>query len=366
MKAANDRDLYLAFEFFPADLQEYIPGDALEPIHKKYIMFQLLRSLAHLHAYGIVHRDLKPSNLLINSRCELKVADFGLARLLPSAQEECAAVDGSGQYARAMTDYVATRWWRAPEVGIGCKREGRRGKMNLLPVVQGKTEIKKMYVCVCGMRLLYQILLGSRTYTQAIDMWSCGCILAEMILGKPLFQGSSSISQLNRIIDSVGIPSHIDELVEFLQTRKSALLPLYNGDGSCGSPPRKPLKKMLTDRGACPEAVDLITKLLDFDPRKRATAVEALSHPYIQQFYTPAIARDIESLEHRVDKFSLIVDEPHIAKVDPMQSAFSNSSSMALPFFLLLLFSLLFFFSCWYCEYSLIHFSPSYFPHKLD
>lgn len=102
---------------------------------------------------------MQPSNLLLNSECQLKLADFGLARSLASLHND------SAQHAQ-LTDYVATRWYRAPE-----------------------------------------ILLGSQTYTFGVDMWSCGCILGELLTGRPIFPGSSTMNQLDRIMEVTGVPS---------------------------------------------------------------------------------------------------------------------------------------------------------------
>ncbi len=107
-------------------------------IHNKYIIYQLLKALKYMHSGDLIHRDLKPSNLLLNSECHMKVADFGLARSCSQSQNDCTAP--------IMTEYVATRWYRAPE-----------------------------------------ILLGSTKYTKAVDMWSVGCILGELVNGKAIF-----------------------------------------------------------------------------------------------------------------------------------------------------------------------------------
>ena len=137
LKAENDRDIYLVFEYMETDLHAVIRANILEPVHKQFIVYQCLKALKYCHSGDLVHRDLKPANLLLNEECLLKMADFGLARSLHSLAkgEESASV---------LTDYVATRWYRAPE-----------------------------------------ILLGSTSYTKAVDMWALGCIVAEMFTGKP-------------------------------------------------------------------------------------------------------------------------------------------------------------------------------------
>ena len=119
-----------------------------------------------MHSANLLHRDLKPSNLLLNSECHVKVADFGLARSLDTKEPDQTPI---------LTDYVATRWYRAPE-----------------------------------------ILLGSNKYTKGVDMWSLGCILAELLLGKPVFPGTSTLNQLDRVMEVIGRPSSIKDGMELL------------------------------------------------------------------------------------------------------------------------------------------------------
>ena len=109
--------------------------------HAQYFIYQTLRALKALHSADVIHRDLKPSNLLLNANCDLKVCDFGLARSVKTAEP-------SGTETGFMTEYVATRWYRAPE-----------------------------------------IMLTWQKYDVAVDIWSAGCIFAEMLEGKPLFPG---------------------------------------------------------------------------------------------------------------------------------------------------------------------------------
>jgi len=163
LKADNDRDIYLIFEYMETDLHAAIRANILQDIHKQYIMWQSFKALKYMHSAQLLHRDMKPSNLLLNSDCLMKVADFGLARSLRDV-EQPPDVEPT-----VLTDYVATRWYRAPE-----------------------------------------ILLGSTTYTFGVDMWSMGCILAETIVGKPIFPGASTINQIERIIELTGPPTADD------------------------------------------------------------------------------------------------------------------------------------------------------------
>ena len=108
-KADNDRDLYLVFEYMETDLHAVIRANILEEIHKQYIMYQAFKALLYMHSAELVHRDMKPSNLLLNSECEMKVADFGLARSLIRAKT--GPLDDIESGNPVLTDYVATRWY---------------------------------------------------------------------------------------------------------------------------------------------------------------------------------------------------------------------------------------------------------------
>lgn len=161
LRAENDRDIYLVFEFMETDLHQVIRAGILEEVHQQYIIYQILKALKYLHSGDLLHRDLKPSNCLLNAECHLKLADFGLARSV-----HC---DDPSQGNPVLTDYVATRWYRGPE-----------------------------------------ILLGSTQYTKGVDMWAVGCILGEMLLGSPIFPGTSIMNQLDRILEITGRPSQED------------------------------------------------------------------------------------------------------------------------------------------------------------
>merc|ERR1712093_306510 len=108
MKAENDKDIYLVFEYMETDLHAVIRANILEEIHKQYIIYQLLKSLKFMHSGQMLHRDIKPSNILLNSECQVKVCDFGLARSVVQNSDNAPNP--------VLTDYVATRWYRAPEI----------------------------------------------------------------------------------------------------------------------------------------------------------------------------------------------------------------------------------------------------------
>jgi len=233
LKAENDRDIYLVFDFMETDLHAVIRANILEPVHKQFIVYQCLKALLYCHSGNLVHRDLKPSNLLLNEECLCKVADFGLARSLRAMQ--LGAESNS-----VLTDYVATRWYRAPE-----------------------------------------ILLGSTSYSFAVDMWALGCIIAEMFIGKPLLPGTSTMNQLEKIIEVTGHPSAED--VEASNSKFAG--PMLQ------SLPKYEKKSLASLMQAPPDAIDMVEKMLEFNPAKRLTVEQSLEHPYMKPFRTGAEVR---------------------------------------------------------------------------
>ncbi|KAM4605808.1 mitogen-activated protein kinase 15 [Discoglossus pictus] len=231
IRAQNDKDIYLVFEYMETDLHAVIKkGNLLKDIHMRYILYQLLKATKFIHSGNVIHRDQKPSNILLDADCLVKLCDFGLARSLYQIQED------SGN--PALTEYVATRWYRAPE-----------------------------------------ILLASHRYTKGVDMWSVGCILGEMLLGKPLFPGTSTINQIERIMSLIPPPSQEDILSLKSEYGMSVV-------SKMGSRQQMSLDELLPPTSP-PEALDLLKRLLSFNPDKRLTAEEALRHPYLQRFHSP-------------------------------------------------------------------------------
>ena len=138
LSLSDFKDVYVISELMDTDLHQIIQSpQALTLDHLQYFVYQLLRGIKYIHSLDVVHRDLKPSNLLLNGNCDLKICDFGLARAL-----------GNADQSSFLTEYVATRWYRAPEV-----------------------------------------LLSWCRYTKALDMWSVGCIVAELLGRRPIFPG---------------------------------------------------------------------------------------------------------------------------------------------------------------------------------
>ncbi|TRZ01702.1 hypothetical protein DNTS_003588 [Danionella cerebrum] len=232
IRAKNDKDIYLVFEFMDTDLHAVIKkGNLLTDIHKRYVMYQLLKATKYLHSGNVIHRDQKPSNILLDSDCFLKLCDFGLARSLYQIQEDAGNP--------ALTEYVATRWYRAPE-----------------------------------------ILLGSSRYTKGVDMWSVGCILGEMLLGKPLFPGTSTINQIERIMSVIPHPSTEDVHAIRSEYGASVIQRMLLR-------PQAPLDQILP-ASVPPDALDLLNRLLLFNPDKRLSAEAALRHPYVSRFHNPS------------------------------------------------------------------------------
>ncbi|KAG0492879.1 hypothetical protein HPP92_005968 [Vanilla planifolia] len=216
------RDIYVVFELMESDLHQVIKAnDDLTPEHHQFFLYQLLRALKYIHSANVFHRDLKPKNILANADCKLKICDFGLARV--SFNDAPSAI--------FWTDYVATRWYRAPEL--------------------------------CGSFF--------SKYTPAIDIWSIGCIFAEMLTGKPLFPGKNVVHQLDLMTDLLGNPS--PETITKIRNEKAKRY-LYNM--------RKKHKVSFCQKfsGADPLALALLERLLSFDPKDRPTAEEALADPY--------------------------------------------------------------------------------------
>ncbi|XP_039222998.1 mitogen-activated protein kinase 15-like isoform X2 [Crotalus tigris] len=232
IRAQNDKDVYLVFESMETDLHAVIKkGNLLKDIHKCYILYQLLKATKYIHSGNVIHRDQKPSNVLLDRDCFVKLCDFGLARSLGQIEKD----EGNP----ALTEYVATRWYRAPE-----------------------------------------ILLASKCYTKGVDMWSIGCILGEMLLGKPLFPGTSTVNQIEQILHVIPPPSAGD-IEAFHSDYQASVINRV----SCQ--PQLTLEELLP-ASTPPQALDLLKRLLVFNPEKRLTAEEALEHPYVQRFHCAA------------------------------------------------------------------------------
>ncbi|XP_068065557.1 cyclin-dependent kinase 3 isoform X1 [Anomalospiza imberbis] len=214
----SQKKLYMVFEYLNQDLKKYMDscqaGDLPLSLVKNYL-FQLLQGVSFCHSHRVIHRDLKPQNLLINEAGAIKLADFGLARAF-------------GVPLRTYTHEVVTLWYRAPE-----------------------------------------ILLGCRYYSTPVDIWSIGCIFAEMMTRKALFPGDSEIDQLFQIFRILGTPTEVT-------WPGVTQLPDYKG--SFPRWPRKEMKDIVPNLDR--DGRDLLTQLLLYDPSKRISAKAALNHQY--------------------------------------------------------------------------------------
>ncbi|XP_037540819.1 mitogen-activated protein kinase 14A isoform X1 [Nematolebias whitei] len=237
------KDVYLVTHLMGADLNNIVKCQKLTDDHVQFLIYQILRGLKYIHSAEIIHRDLKPSNLAVNEDCELKILDFGLAR---HTDDE-------------MTGYVATRWYRAPE-----------------------------------------IMLNWMHYNMTVDIWSVGCIMAELLTGRPLFPGTDHIDQLKLIMRLIGIPG--PELVAKISSESARTY--------INSLPRTP-KRNFSDVfvGANPIAVDLLEKMLVLDTDKRITAAQALTHPYFAQYHDPDDEPVCKPLDQSFESRELEIEE---------------------------------------------------------
>ncbi|KAG0447092.1 hypothetical protein HPP92_028538 [Vanilla planifolia] len=221
-KRESFNDVYIVYDLMDTDLHQIISSSQpLNDDHCQYFLYQVLRGLKYVHSANVLHRDLKPSNLLLNANCDLKIGDFGLARTTSETD--------------FMTEYVVTRWYRAPELLLNCSE-----------------------------------------YTAAIDIWSIGCILGEIVTREPLFPGKDYVQQLRLITELIGSPD--ESSLGFLRSdnarRYVRQLPQY---------PKQQFSFRFPTMS--PGAVDLLQRMLVFDPSKRITVDEALCHPYLASLH---------------------------------------------------------------------------------
>ncbi|KZP01597.1 Pkinase-domain-containing protein [Calocera viscosa TUFC12733] len=236
---------YLFLEPMEADLHQIIrSGQKLTNAHVQYFLYQILRGVKYIHSANVVHRDIKPGNLLVNADCELKICDFGLSRGFNARVD-----DNTTQ----MTEYVATRWYRAPEVMLSFKR-----------------------------------------YSFGIDVWSIGCVLGELVMGKPVFKGKDYVDQLNLIINTLGTPS--DDTIRKIGSDKARE---YVRNLPFKLPQSLPKLFPKTDN----MGRDLIHKFLRFDPDERITVNEALAHPFLETYHDEA---DEPTCPHVFEKWQRI------------------------------------------------------------
>ncbi|KAL2900677.1 Cyclin-dependent kinase G-2 [Bienertia sinuspersici] len=220
--------IYMVMDYVEHDLKALMQARKLpfRQTEVKCLMIQLLDGVKYLHDNWVLHRDLKTSNLLLNNKGELKICDFGMARQY-------------GSPLKPYTSLVVTLWYRAPE-----------------------------------------LLLGAKEYSTAVDMWSLGCIMGELLTNKPLFDGKTEVEQLDKIFRTLGTPSdkiwsgysHLPGFkTNFVHQQYNQLHKKFPRGSFTGSP-------VLSDSG-----LDLLSQLLTYDPDRRITAEEALNHPWFQE-----------------------------------------------------------------------------------
>ncbi|KAJ6236855.1 mitogen-activated protein kinase [Anaeramoeba flamelloides] len=217
--------VYLVTELLATDLRQIINSEQdLTEDHVRYFLYQILCALKYLHSGNVIHRDLKPGNILLNENCDLKVCDFGLARFSDPEEEN-----------PLLTQYVATRWYRSPE-----------------------------------------IILGWGEYTSSIDVWSAGCIFGEILNRTPLFPGKDFMHQIELIIKIVGKPSKKE--IKTIQNKRARSFMK-----SLPNKKKADFSKIFSTSSE--EALDLLNKMLQFNPKNRITVDEALKHPFLEPLF---------------------------------------------------------------------------------
>ncbi|CAE7626243.1 Mapk12 [Symbiodinium pilosum] len=212
-------DIYLVTPLMDTTLNRVM--GRLTGAHQRHLLRQLLGGLVYLHARSVMHRDLKPDNLLVNRDGMLRICDFGLARSVAHCGAQFPAANPG------LTDYVVHKWYRAPEV-----------------------------------------VLCPSNYSEMIDIWSAGCIFGEMIAGKILFQGQTTLDQLYKIAEVV-LPEILSGLGGKQQQFLRKLQQIHRGHSLQAYLPQ-----------AAPTAVAVLSSMLIFDPRQRASALQVLAYPY--------------------------------------------------------------------------------------
>ena len=221
----NMDDIYIVTNLFETDLRRVIQsGQGLSDKHVKFFMYQILLAVKYIHSANVVHRDLKPSNILINADCEVALCDFGMP-------QDCVAADEQND---TLMEIGLTCWYHAPEL-----------------------------LCNC-------------VYGKPVDVWSAGCIFAEIMTGRPLFRGQNTQHQMLMIVSKLGCPPADRRSIIVSEPFISAILSVANEEV-------RPFEDRFTT-DVDPLALQLMRKMLAFHPEDRVTVEEALNHAYFSEF----------------------------------------------------------------------------------
>jgi len=288
----DSNELYITMEFMDTDLHQIIRSKQdLSEQHCKYLLLQLLNGLRAMHYYNILHRDLKPGNLLVNRECQLRITDFGLSRYATLSNQ---SPDGP-EPKEKLTEYVVTRWYRCPEL----------------------------------------LLSPAQNYSCAVDLWSVGCIFAELILRKPLMAGKNYVHQVQLILDIFGTPDSFGfELTDDARSYMASQ-PFH---------PPMDLAQILPSMSE--NALDLFRKLTTYSPTERITAHDATQHRFFWD--APAVAgwkpkyENAEQVDLAFDSHKhtlaelkqLIIEEDHVfnqPKEDESTDALQESMVSEIP-----------------------------------
>lgn len=246
---------YIIMDIMETDLKQVLrSGQSLTEEHIKFFIYQALRALHVIHSAGVIHRDITPANILVNSNCDLKLCDFGLAK-----------EDDEHEH---MTDYVTMRWYRAPE-----------------------------------------LVMEDRSYNAKIDVWGIGCILGELLGSRPLFQGKDRVNQLDKIVEVIGTPPEAE-----ITSVGSAAAQKYLKKKS--HYPAFDWKKKYPH--ASREALDLLQRMLVFNPSKRISVLESMRHPFLKNLH--------EDSDDTVHVAPFRYEEPNYKTVQEVKRAIYKTS----------------------------------------
>ena len=267
----NYNDVYVITDLMETDLHRVIYSrQELTDEHIQYFIYQILRGTLYFHSANVIHRDLKPANILANKNCDLKICDFGLDHgkikdddksVLDLIQNPSLPIEYSNNVIyddskRELNDRNISRWYRAPEA-----------------------------------------ILSPDDYKKPVDIWSIGCILAELLGRQPLFPADNNLDELQKIISVLGSPSESD--IEYITDPK-----IKNFVNRLAKRTKQSFNLMFSN--ANPVALDLLGKMLTFSPKKRYTVEQCISHPYFEGLHDPEQEPTAEStFDFSFDKDSL-------------------------------------------------------------